>query len=247
MKKIIKKVFSVLGLQVSRKQAASPTYDYFRNEQMFQGLVRCKRRGIEVNTIIDVGAASGSWSLSASELWPECNYVLFEPLIERKAELEVLCANKKNFHFVGTAAGKDNGTVDFHVSHDLDGSGVAGGKGSQNLRTVEITSITDQVRLLNTPGAYIVKLDTHGFEIPIIEGCKEILKDISLFIIECYGFHITSDSLLFWEMCRYMEEKGFRLIDIIDVSHRPKDLAFWQCDAFFAPASLPIFNDNSFM
>jgi FkbM family methyltransferase len=247
MKKIIRHILNLVGLQVSRKSVPPPSYIYFRNEMMIQGLERARQRGLQVKTIIDVGAASGSWSLCATELWPDANYILFEPLGERKVELEALTATRKNFHYIGAAAGKENGTINFHVSADLDGSGVAGGKGIQNLRKVEITSIAHQVELLQTPGPYIVKLDTHGFEVPIIEGCETILNEISLFIIECDGFHITNDSLLFWEMCRLMEEKGFRLIDIIDVSHRPKDLAFWQCDAFFAPASLDIFKDNSFL
>lgn len=247
MKKIVRYFFDRMGWQISRKQSVIPEYGYFRNEMMVKGLERSKKRGIKVNTIIDVGAAEGSWSLSATEFWPDANYVLFEPLEERKATLEKLSQEKANYYFVPKAAGREESKINFYVSGDLDGSGVADGvNGVSNIRSVNVTSIDIEINKLQLKGPYIIKLDTHGFEVPIIEGCTDILKETALFIIESYGFHITKDSLLFWETCRYMEEKGFRLIDIVDVSHRPKDLAFWQCDAFFAPAELGIFNDNSF-
>lgn len=248
MKEIIKSIFSLIGLQVSRKQAPGSTYDYFRNEMMIRGLDHAKQRGLKVNTIVDVGAAEGSWSLSAAELWPDVNYVLFEPLKERKELLEQLVFKNKKFHFVPAAAGREKGQLNFHVSGDLDGSGIAEGvKGITTIRPVNVTSIDIEIKKLQLKGPYIIKLDTHGFEVPIIEGCSVIMNDISLLIIECYGFQIAKDSLLFWEMCRYLNEKGFRLIDIIDVINRPKDHAFWQCDAFFVPAHLDLFKDNSYV
>lgn len=246
IKKTIRSIFHLAGLEISRKQSLIGGNAYYRNTQMMQGLDRCKKRGIEVNTIIDVGAAAGSWSLSASEFWPEANYILFEPLTERKAELEQLAAKKSNIHFVPAAAGKEKGQVSFNISSDLDGSGVIENAKGSNIRTVEVTSIDDEVQKLNLNGPFIVKLDTHGFEKPIIEGCSETISYISLFIIECYGFYIAKNSLLFWEMCRYMDAKGFRLIDIVDILYRPKDDSFWQCDAFFVPKGLDLFNNNSY-
>ncbi len=248
MKKIIRSIFNVIGLQVSRKPAPGPLYDYFRNDMMIRGLQYAKQRGLEVNTIVDVGAAEGSWSLSAAEFWPDASYILFEPLEERKELLEKLSIKNKKYHFIPAAAGKEKGQVNFHVSGDLDGSGVAEGvKGVSNIRSVDVTSIDIEVKALQLKGPYIIKLDTHGFEVPIIEGCSGIINEVAMFIIECYGFQIARDSLLFWEMCRLLQEKGFRLINIVDVINRPKDNAFWQCDAFFVPTHLDLFKDNSYL
>jgi FkbM family methyltransferase len=242
-------MFNQLGISISRKRPtlAEPQYDYYRNDLMIAGLQHAKDRGLTLNTIVDVGAAAGSWSLSALEFWPYANYVLLEPLEERKAELDALCAKHPNFHFIPAAAGKEKGTVNFYVSGDLDGSGVADElNGATISRAVPVISIAGELSKMKLEPPYLIKLDTHGFEVPILEGCASILPDVSLFIIECYGFQIAKDSLLFWEMCRYMDEKGFRLIDIVDIINRPKDHAFWQCDAFFAPAHLDIFKNNSY-
>lgn len=245
MKRFVKSLFDALGLEVSRKNVVRSGIEYFKNEEMFEGLRRCHAVLPPPSTIIDVGAASGSWSLSAQNLWPHSNYVLFEPLLEREVQLSELAKIHKNFHYILAAAGKDKGVVSFYVADDLDGSGVAGSADTdeaRGIREVPVVSIEQEIERLCFAGPYLVKLDTHGFELPIIEGCTKLLPNISTFIIECYGFQIAENSLLFWEMCRYMDQLGFRLFDIVDVMHRPKDGAFWQCDAVFLKKDNPIFN-----
>src|SRR5690606_14504483 len=92
---------------------------------MAGGLKRFRNLGVPVQTIIDVGAAAGSWSLMTERLWPECTFVLFEPLEERKEQLQALTKEKSNFFFVSCAAGADESLIDFRIAGDLDGSGVA--------------------------------------------------------------------------------------------------------------------------
>jgi hypothetical protein len=52
-------------------------------------------------------------------------------------------------------------------------------------------------------------------------------------IIESYNFRITDEAMLFWELCAYLQTKGFRCVDLVDVLHRDRDLAFWQIDLVF--------------
>ena len=249
IRKVIRKAFNAIGLEVHRRivQVDTPQPEYHRNLEMLQGLGRVKSRGAGFSTIIDVGAAAGSWSQSAFEVWPSAEFVMFEPLAERKEELQQLTAKFKNFHFVAAAAGESTGQVIFNISDDLDGSGIADGTNNvSTTRSVNVCRLDTTIRSLNLQGPYLIKLDTHGFEVPIIEGSSEILGDVELFIIESYGFQIAEKSLLFWEMCQYMDAKGFRLIDIVDIMHRPGDGAFWQCDAFFAPKKMKVFLNNSY-
>jgi len=218
------------------------------NDQMFNGLARLKQLDISINTIIDIGAAAGSWTLLAKKLWPDCAYVLFEPLEERTDELNKLAELNTNIFIVPYAAGKTISETRFHVTDDLDGSGIAAnaGSSSENVRVVKQTTVDTEIKKCQLPGPYLVKLDTHGYEIPILEGCEEVIKNVSAFIIECYGFQIAENSLLFWEMCRYMDNLGFRLCDIVDIMNRPKDGVFWQCDAFFIRKDNALFNNPGY-
>jgi FkbM family methyltransferase len=244
VKKIVNMLLGVAGVELKRIQ---PKVSFTGNQQMRKGLHRWKQLNIPVNTVVDVGAAAGTWTLSAKEFWPDASFVLFEPLEERKEELEEVVKKHPRFHFVPFAAGEKKGSVEFVISDDLDGSGIASRDTPlSNIRKMQVRSIPEILQELNLEGPYVVKLDTHGFEVPIIKGCLPFLDRINLFIIECYGFQITDNSLLAWEMCQYMDELGFRLVDVVDVMNRPRDGAFWQCDMFFMRKDDPLFNYNQY-
>ena len=215
-------------------QPAAGVAQVWINEAMQNGLTRLRHLNIPVNTIVDVGAAAGTWTQLAKKLWPQCSFLLFEPLAERQDELKKLAGLNPDIFIVPYAAGKTASEAKFYVTADLDGSGVAVNDSfTENIRVVKQISISSEIERLKLKGPYIIKLDTHGYEVPIIEGCEEMMKDVSAFIIECYGFQVAQNSLLFWEMCRYMDKLGFRLSDIVDIMNRPNDGVFWQCDAFF--------------
>ena len=93
---------------------------------------------------------------------------------------------------------------------------------------------------------YLLKLDTHGFEVPILEGAKDVLKHSELVIIETYNYKLTDDSLKYYEMCKYMEDLGFSTIEMVDFMQRTYDNSFWQMDTFFIPSNHKAFTYNSY-
>jgi FkbM family methyltransferase len=214
---------------------------------MASGLTRLRAIDKKFSTVVDVGAASGHWSLTAKTLWPDAKFVLIEPLKQRKAELEELEMKFLSFLYVPAAAGREQGSINFCITDDLNGSGVTSeNSNGENIVSMPVTSLSVVAKENNLKGPFLIKLDTHGFEIPILEGCKEIINEVDAFIIECYGFDIANNSLLFWEMCNYMDKLGFRLFDIVDVMHRPVDGAFWQCDAFFIRKDESLFSYKNY-
>jgi len=107
-------------------------------------------------------------------------------------------------------------------------------KTSENLISIPCTTIDHEVRSKNITAPYGIKLDTHGFEVPIIEGATKTLEDTQFLVIETYNFILkTEESLKFNEMCDYLEKKGFRVIDIAEPLYRPFDQSLWQLDIFF--------------
>lgn len=214
---------------------------------MYKGLKSIKQLDISFKTIVDVGAAAGTWTKLAKRLWPECSYLLFEPLVERIEALERLANQYSDIYIVPYAAGATTSDIHFFVTADLDGSWVTQCKHpGASVRLVKQAAIDNEIKVANLTGPYLIKLDTHGYEVPIIEGCKEILSDVSVFVIECYGFQIADNSLLFWEMCEYMDNLGFRLFNVVDQMNRPKDNALWQCDAFFIRKEHKLFSNTDY-
>jgi FkbM family methyltransferase len=244
VKKAIKAVLSKMGLTISKKNNSV----ILSSHGMTEGLRRMMHLKLNPATIIDVGAAAGTWTEKTAAIWPDAQFLLFEPLEERRLVLQNLKERLKDKIFLSfTAAGSAESEVNFQVSEDLDGSGIATDNLPSNTRRiVKITSIDTQVKANKLPGPYAIKLDTHGYEIPIIEGAGETLQNALFVVIEVYGFYIAPGSLVFWEMCQYMNKLGFRLIDIVDIGRRPGDNAFWQCDAFFIKNDNPLFLSNTY-
>lgn len=227
-----------LGLEIVRQRTPQ------RDLTLPAALARLRRHGFPVASVIDVGASNGRWSRKVLNYFPEAQFLLVDPLEERRVELERFKAEYANVDFALTAAGDREGEISFYVSSDLDGSGVAEGAGT--LRSVPLTTLDLLVARRKLAGPFLLKLDTHGFEVPIFEGAKEILRQTSVLIIEAYNFQLTSNSLRFHEMCAYLENLGFRCYDMIDPYVRPGDGALWQMDLVFAPKDAAVFQRSTY-
>jgi FkbM family methyltransferase len=207
-------------------------------------LARAAGRRTDIATWIDVGASDGSWSVGAQRHFPDAKFLLFEPLAERQAVLGSLHA-RHGFEIVAAAAGARAGKISFRIDPELDGSGVAA-PGSGQARTVPVEAIDDVVAARAMPGAFALKLDTHGHELAVLEGATHTLPATNLLIIEAYNFTLVPGCLRFHELCTWLEARGFRCCDLADPMRRPGDGALWQMDLAFAPANSPLFASNRY-
>jgi FkbM family methyltransferase len=229
------RVLHPLGLHLARRGSV------FEMEGL---LARAAAGGAKIGTWIDVGASDGKWSLQARRHFPKSRFLLFEPLAERQAALAALQA-RLGFEIVAAAAGAAPGTVSFEIDPALDGSGVAA-PGAAGTRAVPVETIDRAVAARGLPAPYGVKLDTHGFEVPVLEGAAHVLAAAELLVIEAYNFQLTPGCLRFHELCAWLEGRGFRCCDLADPLRRPTDGALWQIDLAFARATSPVFASNRY-
>lgn len=220
------------------------------NHDMLGALAMCKRQGIAVETFIDVGASNGCWSQNASTVYGGAQFLMVEALEERRADLERFVATdpQRRFRYVLAAAGEAPGETTFRVSGDLDGSGLASESDANGsgVRKVPVITVDGEIQRSGLKGPYCLKLDTHGFEVPILKGATNVLASCSLVIIEAYNFKLGPYGVLFWQLCELMDRHGFRVLDLADVMIRPHDGLFWQCDLFFARKDCPNFKHGNY-
>lgn len=243
IQKLIKQFVGHMGFEIRRKR----TPDIIKKENSFTmraALKRSLERGLEVATVIDVGASDGRWSRGCLDFLPNSNYLLVEAQEGHRTALENFKKEFPNVDFVLAAAGYKGGKIYFDDS-DLFG-GVASEHPIKDGIIVPVVSLDEQVTDRRLIGPYLLKLDTHGFEVPILKGAQEIIKNSSLIILETYNFKITDKSLRYWEMCSYMETLGFSTVENVDLMLRQKDNAFWQMDTFFVPTKNKIFLNQSY-
>lgn len=235
LQRVANAMLGPLGLHLLRRERA---FD------MDRLLARAAARNPAPATIIDIGASDGIWSLRACRHFPHAKFLLFEPLAERQ---EALARHKAShgFEIVPAAAGAAPGHITFRIDSALDGSGVAA-PGEAHTRTVPVETIDAVVAARGLIGPYGLKLDTHGHEVPVLEGATWTLQQTQLLIIEAYNFPLTPGCLRFHELCAWLEARGFRCCDLADPMRRPSDGALWQMDLAFAPATSPLFSSNTY-
>lgn len=209
-------------------------------------LARMQALGISPKTVFDVGASDGQWTAEARKVFPHARYVLVEAQPHHKPALERYVKANPNTEFVMAAAGDHEGEVSFLVTPDPYGGRATNDATEGEAITVPCVTLDSLATKLSCEPPFLIKMDTHGFEAPILEGAKTLLPETCAVIVEAYNFQIAKESLRFHEMCAYMEARGFRCLDVFDAMHREKDGALWQFDMVFAPAALSVFDYNGF-
>lgn len=217
------------------------------NLSLEAALERCQHRNLEIQTVIDVGASDGRWSLLVQKYFPEANFFLLEARQEHEPALQQVISTQKNFDYLISAAGDTIGSIYFDAS-DLFAGLASHERFDYNCPTitVPVTTVDHQVQEKELQPPFFLKLDTHGFEVPIFEGARDTLRQTHLICVETYNFQLTQSSLRFHEMCDYLEKLGFRCIDLCDPLHRELDRAWWQIDLLFVPATDPAFQSNQY-
>ena len=216
------------GYEITRTQ-----FNYYVS--LHDALNRITRRKLEINTVIDIGASDGRWSKCVRPFYPDAFYYLIEANPYHEDQLKLFKKNTPHLDYIISAAGDTSGDLYFD-SEELFG-GVASHTpfDKKTCIIVPATTVDQEVQRKQLRPPFLVKLDTHGFEVPILNGAEQTLQHTNLLIIETYNFDIGKESLRFWEMCSLLYSKGFRPIDMCDPLYRSFDDSFWQIDLLFIP------------
>lgn len=192
--------------------------------------------------------------------FPNAFFLLIEANRYHQKELEHYKTVDNKVDYVLSAAGDREGEINFAASDPF------GGLASHleleefnrfNLQSAEpisekhfirvpLTTIDSEVAKRKLTPPFFLKLDVHGFEVPIFDGAKESLKLTSLIQVETYNFNLTKDSLRFHQICMFLESEGFRVIDMCEPLYRVKDKMLWQIDFFFSPSASKEFDSNTY-
>jgi len=239
--KIVNAPLRALGLQICRYPLRRP-----HNEDLSlrTALGKVLARSVDIGTVIDVGASDGQWSKVAMEYYPRASYCLIEAQEVHVESLEAFKAENPNVDFVTAAAADVVGEVHFRADKPFGGAASHSGFRQHDIR-VPATTIDTLVSERGLKPPFLIKLDTHGFEVEILEGTADTLRDTALIVVETYNFSVGK-RLRFHEMCAFLESKGFRSIGFCDPLHRPRDGFLWQMDLFFMPSDRPEFESTAF-
>jgi FkbM family methyltransferase len=238
-KTLVKRGLRALGYDLVPR--ASPLH----RRTMDDALRALHARGHTFETVVDIGASDGSWSTALMRHYPGCRYLLVEAQPVHEPALRTYCERHPNAQFVLAAAGDREGWIHFDATDPFGGLASYEPAAANDIR-VPVVTVDGELKTRRLPGPYLLKLDTHGFEVPILKGAAQTLASTEVLIVECYNHRIAPECLTFDEMCRYLGGQGFRCIDLVDPLYRPYDDSLWQMDLFFVRSERPEFAHRAY-
>jgi FkbM family methyltransferase len=175
----------------------------------------------------------------AKEVYPEANFVLIEPQIEMKEDLERFCEEFKGSVYFLAGAGAEKGTLRLTIWDDSSGSTFAlepdeNLKKTRKQREVEIITIDDLINSSKIDNPELIKLDIQGFELEALKGAQKTFGYTEVYILEVSLFQFWSDNTpIFSDVVNFMLERDYVVYDFAGFWRRPLDGALGQCDVCF--------------
>ena len=210
------------------------TTPHKNRHSMTGALTNIRAIGFVPNTVIDVGAALGTFCLY--ETFPEAHHFLLEPIAENVPYLEKICNSLESAEYMIAAATREPGEITLDVSPNLIHSSIIEDRSSQaqrkitEARTIVGISLDKLCQTKQLVPPYLVKIDVDGKEVTVLEGAVKTLEHTEYVIIECSLFGQIHDVI------NFMTRHNFVIYDIVDLVPRHLDGALWQCDIAFVKA-----------
>ena len=161
-------------------------YVVHRYEEFSANLVASIVRRADM--FIDIGASFGFYSLLAAERRPNLAVIALEPTPATCAVLErnVKLAGKPNIEIRQMAASNESGRRRFNVAWASDSCGFFPHPNVDTLQSIEVETTTiDALLRGREPASLLIKVDTEGNELAVLEGMRETLarcEDVRLVV-----------------------------------------------------------------
>ncbi|WP_204106189.1 MULTISPECIES: FkbM family methyltransferase [Spirulina sp. CCY15215] len=239
IKSFLKFSLSQLDLEITHKSSIPepppPSPRFIERSSLAGCLQQVAKNSFIPQTIIDVGAAFGTSPLY--ETFPDACHIFIEPLEEFIPSLQSLVSQLDRAEYLIAVAGKNSGNMTINVHPDLIGSSLYLETEDSDVngieRTVPAVTLDEICRDQKTQAPYLIKIDTQGSELDVLQGATEILPKTELVILEISCFEFFKSGPQFYDCIKFMQENGFVVYDLFGLQYRPLDGALSQIDIAF--------------
>jgi FkbM family methyltransferase len=174
--------------------------------------------------VVDVGASGGidpRWS----RITDNYKAVMFEPDPREYEQLVRKCGN--NMMVLNSALSDSKGTVDFHLCRKQEVSSVyipnvdflkkfSGIDRFDVIKKIALKADTlgNQLRINQVPEVDFIKIDTQGYELPILRGGGDYLDRVIGLELEVEFVPLYKEQPLFTDVNEFVTKAGFELFDM---------------------------------
>ena len=167
------------------------------------------------DTVLDIGANVGIFSVKAALIaGPNSKIVAIEPEPRNLTLLKFNTKLFKNILIIPTAVGNISDKIDLNIHFTSGGHFIANNANlNKNYKkiSVSIEKLDNIIAKLNLDLIDFVKIDVEGWEIEVLKGVKNFLKNIKFFAIASY--HNENQKFVIKD---YLEKENFKVINYKD-------------------------------
>lgn len=203
--------------------------------------------GYRFKTVIDVGVGNGTESLYKGTVGAK--YFLIEAVPDVGGKVKAI-ANRLGAEFFNVAAGASSGTVGFYRHADITGSSLLKQLERDERINGELISIPmerlDALIPKNIETPCLLKIDTQGAELSVLEGAKDLLEKIDLIMLEVSFHQFREGAPEIADVFGFMKNIGYLPYEILEGHYRSLDNALAQVDVVFVRGNSFLRKDKTF-
>jgi FkbM family methyltransferase len=201
-------------------------------------------KDLKYNTIIDVGANDGGFARKIKKVFPNAKLYCFEALDDIYEELNAKTSSLDNIQTENIALSNEIGEVTFYRCVNNTGSSsmlemgdihkVAYPETAENIE-VKVKTTTLDTYFESNPlvGPTMLKIDVQGAEMLVLKGGLKTLEKVDMIFCEVNFLQTYKGCVLFGELYDFLNQRGFGLIGMENVSQSAVDGRYLQADAYF--------------
>lgn len=178
-------------------------------------------RPLSVDTVVDVGANIGQFTLLALMRLQPRKVIAFEPLARPARLFEKAFGDDPRVCLHRMALGAVSGPVDIHVSRAADSSSLLPisplqvrtfpGTEAVGVECVEVRPLREVLSADELKGRSLLKIDVQGFELGVLRGCQELLSSFDFLLIELSFVQLYEGQPLASEIIAWLRDHSFRV------------------------------------
>ena len=219
MKMVVHKILNSLGLEIRFIKNLNEVTKKEKQKKELE--VYNVLLDFDIKSIIDIGANEGQFAKTIRAIFPTASIYSFEPLPDVYEKLSMLCLEDPKLQVFNLALSNDSEIKQMFKSSFSPSSSILPmldlhkkeWPDSSSNTIVEVNSITldDWIEAFNEifNDNFLIKLDVQGYELPVIQGGINTLKQAKIVLIEVSFYEFYENQPLFDDVYDCLRKLGF--------------------------------------
>jgi FkbM family methyltransferase len=167
-------------------------------------------RGLDLKTVVDVGANKGQYSLLCRSLFPEARIFAFEPFDSQADRFSSVFDGDERTKLFRCAAGRIAEKKPLNIHEASDGASFLPlGANHVGTSTVEVARLDEALKPSDIEPDALLKLDVQGYEEAVIDGALGIIGRFRYIVCEVAFGRFLDGQVLAFEIIEQLSALGF--------------------------------------